>query len=297
MRRTGESILNRLGLAPAAGLALAVAGLAGPAAADDDAVTFRFAPPEGTHYVLDLKTTTIKELAGVGRQSSEMESRTDFTIGRTEAGYDVTARPLSVKLTRDGRVVSDPVLDALQEVVTVLRLDPSGQLLSVEGYDGLLDQLGDRFPQAVIEALTPALNSDALVSQEKAEWEGRIGAFLGRTVAIGEVLHGTTTVPVSGGRELECKVETRIAGRVPCGEASCVRIASAYRDSTPDSEDAEETDPVKVVGASERLIDPATMLIFSESLERTTEASREVHGLGRVQATTVERREYRYDYQ
>ena len=263
----------------------------GTALAAEESLTFRYAPPTDTRYTLVLKSTTTRELDGIGRQTSEFQSRTAVTIARSGDGYAITAQPVSVRVKRDGRDVEDPVLAALQDVVTVHRLDATGRLLDVEGYDDLAEQLRARLPAEVVDALAPAVDRERLVAEEKAEWQGRVGAFLGRTVQIGEVLKGTSRVAVAGAI-LECDVETRVAGRVPCGDGSCVRLSSAYREAGVPGDDS----ALRIHGGSEWVVDPETMLIFSESASRTTETDVDLPGRGRVHAVTVEQREYRYEY-
>jgi hypothetical protein len=273
---------------------VAVALLAPLAGSAEEAVTFRYAPPADTGYELVVRQTRTVEFEGVGRQKSRIDSRSAVTIARVAGGYTVTTRSLDVRMQRDGRQVNDPVLAALQDVATVLRVASDGRLLSVEGYDGLEARLRARFPAEVVDQLAPALSPEALVAQERSEWQGRFGALLGRTVEPGEVLRGETTVQVAG-QPLLCDVETRIIQRVACGERRCVRLASVYQDRA--SAGAGDADPATSVrGESERVLDPETMLIFQESMSRTSRVLLELPGQGPVRATTEERREYLYEY-
>ena len=51
----------------------------------------------------------------------------------------------------------------------------------------------------------------------------------------------------------------------------------------------------KIAGKGERIIDPATMLIYSETVERTTKMMMAVPGQGEVEMTSVDKREYGYE--
>ncbi len=274
-------------------LALALLVAAATSARAAESFTFRYAPPPDTRWILVLDHSQLLELAGRARQSSEIESRTRFAVTPDEDGYRVTSKPLSVRMTRDGRTVEDPVLQALRDVVTVHRLDSAGRLVAVEGYEGLAERLRARFPEQVTQALAGALDEQALAAQERAEWEGRIGGLLGRTVSLGEVLRGKTRLRVAG-REISCDVETRITERVACGASQCLRVKSVYRDQAPEQLLA---GGLRVSGETERLIDPDTMLIYAESMARITETQVEQPDQGAVRAVMTERRTYRYEYE
>ena len=274
-------------------LALALLLAAATPARAAESFTFRYAPPPDTRWILVLDHRQLLELAGVVRQSSEIESRTRFAVTSAEDGYRVTSEPVSVRMTRDGRTVEDPVLQALRDVVTVHRLDAAGRLVAVEGYEGLAERLRARFPEQVTQALAGALDAKLLAAQERMEWEGRIGDLLGRTVTLGEVLHGKTRLQAAG-REIACDVETRVAELVACGASQCLRVKTVYHDQAP--EQLLPGEP-RVSGETERLIDPDTMLIYAESMSRTTETQVELADQGPVRAVMTERRTYRYEYE
>jgi hypothetical protein len=50
------------------------------------------------------------------------------------------------------------------------------------------------------------------------------------------------------------------------------------------------------VGSGERLVDPATMLFYSETLTRTIQVPMEVPGQGKVPTTLEEKKTYHFDY-
>ena len=57
-----------------------------------------------------------------------------------------------------------------------------------------------------------------------------------------------------------------------------------------------QIDDIGITGEGQRLVDPDTMLIDSETLNRTTRIRMRLPGRGSGTATFTETREYRFDY-
>ena len=129
---------------------------------------------------------------------------------------------------------------------------------------------------------------------------------------------------IPGGGTIDYRVETRFAGWSPCDVGRCLRIEMRYdsrndaraesviRGATLSEYESKPTGiktasgtpaPVKraelprIAGASTRLVDPSTMLIYSETEERTVWATLDIAGLGAVQLTEVSTITYSYEYE
>ena len=257
------------------------------AASAEEPITFRYAPPPDTRFVEVVHTTTTTELVGTARQQSEMVTRTAIDIARMDQGFRITNRPVSAEMFRDGRAVSDPILTALLDVVVVYRVSDEGKLLAIEGFEGLEEKLGSTLPAGT-------LKPESIMASGTAEWNGRIGNLAGRTVSLGEVLVGKSVLPLPKGEKLEYEVHTEIARREPCGQNSCVVVATRYQNEL--EEGGEKKTEASMRGKGERVLDPGTMLIYREVVERTLEATGEIPGRGKVTTRSIERREYSYEY-
>jgi hypothetical protein len=267
------------------GRALALTLLLAGTASAGDSITFRYAPPPGTRYVEVVHTTTTTELIGVAEQSSEMTTRTAIDIARVDGVYHITNRPISAEMKRDGQPVTDPVLKALLDVVIVYRISAEGRMLAIEGFEGLEDKLGKTLPEGTFDP-------ERIMASGTAEWNGRVGNLAGRTVSIGDVLVGNSTLPLPNGQKMEYKLHTEIARLEPCGEKSCVVIATHYQNTEAEG----DVGGASILGEGERLLDPNTMLVYRETIQRTLEATGNVPGRGEVTTRSIERREYSYEY-
>ncbi|HWM93254.1 MAG TPA: hypothetical protein VN493_21000 [Thermoanaerobaculia bacterium] len=136
-------------------------------------------------------------------------------------------------------------------------------------------------------------------------WAGRISDFTGQSFELGSSWTAEVPFALPSGEEIQFYTRTEIAEKVRCGDKDCVRIRFRY-DSDASAMGAKIGQSVSEIakgvggpevqikkmtftGGGERLIDPATMLIYSETLERTMN----MEGMG----ISTEKREYTFDYQ
>jgi hypothetical protein len=286
------------------------------ATAESDTVTFTFAPPDGTAFTTTLEASVEMTLGEMGtrRQGTVMTSRT--VVDRTKDGWAVSSRLVSAEAARDGRPEANPMLQAMVGMEVVYILDADGVLLEIQGLESVREKMIQGLPPAAMHALGPALSVEAMLEREAAEWNGRVGDFLGETVRLGESRTGTSSFPLPTGGAVEFDVTTAFAERVPCPAGSCVRIRFAYggdaaelaramekitgeviEDAGGPKEAAPHVDEVSVEGSGERVVDPATMLIYSETIRRTIRAAIEQPGMGSVPSIRTEVREYTYSYE
>ena len=249
---------------------IAVLGGAGSADAEES-VTFRWAPRDGAHYTLESVLRQTKQVVGEQPHTSATITRTAISIERTGDGYTSTARPMSVRIERDGQPVSDPLMEALQDVVLVYRIDEQGRLKDVDGFENLEDRLKEKFPDEVVKSLGPALDEKILVRQEQAEWSGRYEDFVGESVTIGDEWKGKAPLTLPNGERIEYKVVTGFPRQLPCGAQSCVEVRTSYRADTLEVGEDGRGKGAIVNGEIVRVIEPDTMQIHSESVLRRLE--------------------------
>jgi hypothetical protein len=262
----------------------------GPTGAET--ISFRFAPPDGTHFVQSMVTTREKSFEGIGRQVDRLESETEISLRRSGEGYVMTAKPISLKMTTDGRPAPDPVSEMLRGVVLTYRIDRDGQIQGIDGYGGLVERARQSFPPQVAEALAPLLSEQALVARETAEWNGRIGDFAGNDFAIGDSVDAEVPFTLPNGDALVYLMRISFPRLEDCAAGSCVRVEQRY-----DSDSLAATaSGSRISGSASRLIDPRTMLIYGEVVTRTISMTMDVPGQGPVPTTLKEERSYSFAY-
>jgi len=294
--------------------------LASPVAETE--VTFTFAPPDGLSYMVTVVNVRERTAVGTEPQTDRTESKTLHQVRKSDDGWIIVGRPESMTMSRGGQPVRDPVSDLLQEVVVTYEVGADGSLRSIEGFGGLIDKLRGQLPDTVLAQLEPMLGEQALVARETAEWNGRIGEFVGTTWTIGETVESRTKFDLPTGETLEYDVETVVSGREACPAGSCVRVETRFdTDATAMAELAAESvskvaDAVReasgqpaedaetkvtpgasqMKGTSSRLIDPGTMLIYAEAVTRRLRLTLST-GDGQITTITIdEERDYSFDY-
>ena len=281
-----------------------------PRPSGQSSFTFRFRPPDGLEYVQIVRTVRVQDMGPLGSQTERSVARASMRVARTPEGYTVTGRPISFTMSRDGREVREPLVEALQGAVITYRLDPDGKLLGIEGFDGLLDAVADRIPMQA-GSLAPLLDARVLTDRETAEWNGRIGSFIGRTVRIGDAWQDRAPYTLPNGEDLEYFSATSFPRVEACGQPTCLLVEVSYSTDptalagrsgrTQGAPPGPATGPgaissSEVSGAARRLIEPGSMRIHSESTSRTIRMHIELPGRGSVPMTLTETRDYAFEY-
>ncbi len=137
-------------------------------------------------------------------------------------------------MKRDGKEVDNPIARLLSSAVTTYKLDPDGNILDLVGYEAFIDGISRQVPTEIFEQLSPLLSIEALKAREIAEWNGRVGDYVGAEVRIGDNFVADVPYQIPGGSTINYTLHTTIAGFIPCGEKKCVRIEQAY-DSQADN--------------------------------------------------------------
>jgi hypothetical protein len=278
-------------------------------------VTFKFNPPDSITFIQNLKTTTTTDMGSASRRNEVTESTIKITLFKTIDGYRVIAAPESVKTTLNAQPIENPILSLLQSAVVTYNLNKNGQVLSVSGYEKLIDMMKGSFPQQLWASVSSYLDPATLSNKDAAEWNGRIGSFVGQTVKIGEawpVVKDSFAIPSSG--TVYFYSTTKVAEKSKCGNIDCVKVMFQYNSdgkalfdfigntsnelarALGDSTSKMVLSGGKIAGSGERLIDPKTMLIYSETLERTITTKNTAAGQGDTPITQTEKREYSFDY-
>ena len=277
-------------------------------------IEFRFHPPDSITYLQNLKTTSHTDMGTLGKSDKQVETSTRVTITRKADGYKVLAVPLSANVTRDGKVVDDPIVSLLQNFAVEYNLDTAGQVISIGGYENVEDILKQTLPAELVGSLSAVLSAEALSAKSIAEWNGRIGSYVGRKAVLGDAWTSVDSFSLPGGKNLKFYSVIKFPEQSKCGEKKCLKVDFRYNsDATSlfefagkaaselaaamgDTTHALEPSGGEIVGSGTRLIDPATMLIYSESISRTLKTKMNIPGQGDIDVREDETREYNFKY-
>lgn len=279
-------------------------------------IRFLFAPADGLSYTQTMKTTRTKRFRGEDKVVDESVITTRVSVTRTASGWDMHGEPLDTVLKRNGVVIDNALARQLSKVSFIYRLHPDGSLSEMTGFDEFVDGMTRQFPPEIMQQLAPVLDVQAMKARAGAEWNGRIGDFIGRKINIGDEEQNQVPFELPDGSNVTFRVHTVYAAMEPCGNTRCVRIEQHY-DSQADeaarfsgqvankivrgvAPEAGISNPRKnkarILGRITRLIDPSTMLIYREESSRQLEMEIDIPGIGLVPGTMSETRVHEMQY-
>lgn len=262
-------------------------------------IEFRFAPSEGVE-AHRIKVTRVTQLEGEDDQVDEIEKVVRVERRKADGGFLLTERLLSAQASHDGQSTDNPILAALSEIDIVKQVGADGAIQIVRGHERILEVLEEKFPEEVAAELSAAIDADEMAEQEKSEWEASVGRFAGKQVRIGDVWNSSEAFALDGQAEASVLASIRFERMVPCGGRQCVRLDLTFGSAgeAADSEVANVFEDsahnkgqwvgqtgsavTSVSGKGERVIDPATMDLISEKIERTIQILVDVPGEGKL---------------
>jgi hypothetical protein len=277
-----------------------------------ESVRFVFAPRHGTRATVVTEMTRKKFFAGRS-QFDKSTTYEDRRFKKVAGGYQMIAVLKVVFCNRDGVEYLDPALLALSSVPLTFIIDNSGRITSIKGFDKVVAAFKKNWPPEAVAGAGSALSEEALSRRQIEEWNARIGDFVGKTARVGEAWNGESEYALPNGKSIKSHTTIKFVGWRMVAGRRCLRIRYVYSSDASalsglldkmigDIYRSLQTKRPKLAirgaqiqGAGERLMDPATMLIYGETSLRVT---RMQTGTGASQRpiTVVERRDYKYRY-
>lgn len=280
-------------------------------------VVFQFNPPDGTHAITTYTFQRTRTIEGQPPVKDEVESQLESTYKQVNGGFEVAQRTLSSVMRRNGNPSEDPVASLLAQVPFTSLISSEGALMAIEGFGEVEALVKSKLPPQLAAALAPVVSEAALVGREKAEWDARYADFAGAEVMIGDSIDAEAPQPLPTGGTLTYTIRTTFPRWEPCPAGSCVRIEQVYEsDAKALAEFAAgvarkvvaaaplpasaavsvESSGARISGSLSRLIDPSTMRIYSERVERTLIMPMQIPGKGLTPVTLHEIRSYSHVY-
>lgn len=291
-------------------LAGPVAATAGASAEEaPESFTFRFAPADGQRVLIASRLSRERLLDGQVQATDTSEATTDGVFRKVADGYEFTTRLEEAVMTRNGQPFSDPVTPQMVGLDIVYRVAADGSLQGIRGFDQLAKKVLAMVPPQMAAALAPVVSEAAMVGREEAEWNGRYADFADGEFAIGDVIDVKAPYALPTGQAIEYVIRTRFPGYVQCPAGRCVKVEQVYESDAQAlaqmvtgmvksvaGDAAPSTGHVRITGTLVRIIDPATMRIYSERVQRTLHFPMDIPGRGVLPGVMREQREYGYTY-
>lgn len=279
-------------------------------------IKFSFSPGENISFIQKVTTIKEKDMGEKGKHLDESVMTTKITINKTSSGWGVLAEPKSISMKRNGEEINSPIVSLLSSAVITYKLDSDGNIIDVGGFESFIEGISKQIPPEVFKQLTPMLNIEVMKAKEIAEWNGRIGDYVGAEVKIGDSFVADVPYQIPNGPAINYSVRTNIAALVPCGEKKCIRIEQHYDSQadnlakmtgevvsnvsealTPEIKRASsDSNTATIIGDVVRVIDPETMLIYKEKSSRMIAMDIDIPGVGLVPVKTTETRKYEFEY-
>lgn len=272
-------------------------------------IKFRFAPPNGVKSLQTIVTKRLMVFDGLGEQKDHAEIKSAFLYQTTRDGYTISVTSKSSNMTRDGLLGEDPIAKLLKDVEIVFHVLGNGQISDIQGYDKVEEKAQTTLSEDLKPVLLPALREETLKSKDITEWNDKIAHFAGSEVSIGESFQQAVPFALPNGMIVVCQMHTTIARLEACPPGKCVRIEIRYNSDAAESTslvansqttflpESSFVSDTHILGSASRLIDPNTMLIYSEKMSRTIKMNTEIPGMGPIPTTVNESRSYTFEYQ
>lgn len=281
-----------------------------PASAQE-ADTFKYNPPDGTTYQESYSLTRTKEFDAVKKQTEEINGVVSYTVKKTEKGYILKALPVSFDVKRDGQTAPESITKPVLEARYALVLDQKGQFLSIDGVEDIVKKMKENMPADSPQEVMGLFTEKAVTDKEKAEYDDRIGSFIGKQFQVGQDWISQNQYTLPDGKTIDYITIGVIREKVSCGQAQCVKIdykynanpaelkefiESVYKDLPEGELKKVELNGIKFSGGGKRLIDPKTMLIYAEETTRLIELPVTTPDGNQKPLVMTETKKYEYKY-
>lgn len=272
---------------------------------------FTFNPPDGITCTVTSSISKIKEFDEIDKKQVDQGEMTSIvSIHKNPQGYTMNNKLTSVQMTRDGQPIPDPISLSMKDLEIIYHLNLQGHIMNIDGYDRLIEKIKSNFP-SLPPTIMNVINEDALINEEITEYNGRVGDFIGKDFQIGDVWETESEFQLPDGNIMDFFVTTKFIKMQPCANTQCVRIEYNYdtdaegfsdlvegviQDLKNQSEKIEDMhfSEITMFGDGMRLIDPNTMLVYEEQMNRTMQLPVEVPNKGSVQVRMIENKKHTY---
>jgi len=280
-------------------------------------IKFTFNPPDGAKVQTIYTMIRTKKAEGQPQITDEVEMKTEGNFIKIKNGFQFHQKTLSSSMRRNGELINDPITNLLAQVPTISVISRDAELIDIEGIGNVAELAKSQFstseiPAQLLEILSSMLSKEGIVRREQAEWNARYAEYAGATIKIGDAFESQAAQALPNGGEMLYTVRTTFPRWESCHVGHCIRIEQSYSsDDTTALNDMTNnlskqmmhtTAPKNsanshISGSLSRLIDPSTMLIYSERVERTMTLQMPISDQVILPVVQQETRSYTYTYE
>ena len=277
---------------------------------------FRFQPPEGIRVRLTYTLQRNRLTEGQPPTRDESELQTEGSFRRVGETFEYSPKTVAASMRRNGTPVNDPIVGLMSRIQPTYVVSSAGEAISIKGFGEMEALIKSTVPAQLAAALAPFLNEATLVGQQKAEWNARYADFANGKFRIGDVIDVEAPQQLPDGTTITYTIRTRFPRWESCAAGKCIRLEQVYESDAAELARMAEglatrvaeavsiarpasqlpKSAARITGSLSRLIDPKTMLIYSEQVKRTISMQLQVPGKGTVPTVQEESRTYLYSY-
>jgi hypothetical protein len=277
-------------------------------------IKFRFNPPDSISYTQKLVTTQVQKVGQDFTQTSETESTATITILKTFEGYILRTIVESMKMSRNGKELANPLSSLMRNLVISYHLDSNGKVVRISGIDEFVEIFKQSIPPQAAQSLAGVINKEALEAKAMAEWEGQGRKYIGQTVEIGDIIIDTSEYTLPGGETITYYNSTKFSKIVKCRDDDCVVIDFSYNTNadallkttedlaakisqfTEDPPASIKFSESEITGSGQIILNPATMLVESDTTERIFKMIMSTPGQEDTPMILHEKQVYTFEY-
>jgi hypothetical protein len=267
---------------------------------------FKFNPPDGTIFISKGRSTQVVTTGLNDKRTNIHQHEERVQIKKTPTGFTALTTPTTFTYLKDGVPPrADDWMYYMQKLSQRAKvteeLDQNGKTIAVKGLEEAIDQLKREQTEE-----TPAFRkflyiAEKIESLSSDSASGGSTAFEGRSAKIGATWSIPDYAGLPGGEVIKVTQKFKIVGHIKCGGKDCLRVQNSYKADQAEVRDLMEVnmvniwgDAVKALGLDPRIssavaeghgecvIDPATMLIYSDSQTQSVTVTLQIPQLGKV---------------
>lgn len=244
--------------------------------------------PLDKKYKINTKTTREKLYKGVKKTVEELVAVTEVGVelGIGGDGYALIHKTISAKATRNGEVIEMPLIDILMDRDIVYEVGEDGELYEIYGYEMIDVDIKEYVKSPEMRKSLSNIDEDVLKDKERAEWNSRIANFVGKKIRFGEKIISYEAHEIPNVGEINLFTITELSEDSSRQSSICINIHFEYSSDIKEIaksanmtvseilekasvEEFAEKPSMRISGFGNRIIDPSTMMIYSETLSRT----------------------------
>ena len=228
-----------------------------------------------------------------GSQRDESLVTTRVIFNKTDQGWNIVTTPLEIEMKRNGKAVENPVFQILRNNPVTYELNKKGKIKNVSGYGDISERILKSFDNELGPKLSKLFDKDAMKKKAIAEWNLRTGDYVGKEVKNGEQWNKKEDFILPDGSSFKYDVKINFFLNEKYKDKDCVKILMIYSGKEPLKEKKYNA---VIKGEAQVLVDPFTMMIYFQKVERDILMDVNIKENKRIPVRITEKRIYSYQY-